>query len=541
MLACVLVMLGPGIARAVGAVPPTVESGSVGRHNAESRRRLEKSVPKVRIQGPVIVGPRRPSAQKIPPEAARFTLRKVLFTPSYFLSAEKLRDLSAPYLGHPITIVDLYRLVDAVNALYAKKGLITDRAILPLQHIRNGTVHIELVEGKVGRIEFSGKPYTSRRFMLKRLKLRKGEVLDTAAFGRRLIYFNRTNSLALRAMLKPGHGFGLTDVVLDPVEPPRYRTYLLLNNEGYDATGRLQGGVYAQLNGPLRRGDQLSIYLLKSRGGFNGNIAYQVPLTVRGLSLSVSASHNQIHIVSGPFSKIGITGHANVGRIGISQPVLVTRRWLVGVGASVAYTDSRTDVSGAPLSKDRIWSTGVNFSAQYDRPGQQWSLSTEIRHGLARELLGNHRSYWVLTGEGAGTVDLPGPYFARLQWTWQYSSADTLPSSELYQLGGVGTVPGYPVGTASGASGYDGRFGLGRHLPLGMAARVFYDSGTTFVAFPNQTTLTSIGVGLAGNLPGWRRLGHTVWSLDAAHPLGTVVPGQSQWIVYFRLAAPLSF
>ena len=88
-----------------------------------------------------------------------------------------------------------------------------------------------------------------------------GDLNDPATgyeYGKLAVAMNdRFNDVALKASLRPGSRFGLTNVLLQAVEPPRYRLDLLANNEGERSTGRLQGGIYGLMYGPLRRGDRL--------------------------------------------------------------------------------------------------------------------------------------------------------------------------------------------------------------------------------------------------------------------------------------------
>lgn len=526
---------------AVAALPPSVSSGAAQSQSRQERQRLEREQSHSRLHGPVLVGPHR-RHQHVAKGGPRFTLKRIAFSRSRFLAPQRLQALAKPYLHHPIHVAALYRLVAKVNGLYAQRGLVTDRAILPPQRIRHGVVHIRLVEGRVGAFRIRGLSYTDRSFVTSRVPVTgDGQVLDSAALERELIWFDRTNDVALKASLRPGSRFGLTNVLLQAVEPPRYRLDLLVNNEGERSTGRLQGGIYGLIYGPLGHGDRLSLYAVKSRGAFNGNFGYQIPLTARGLKLSLSAAHNDIHIIDGPYQKLDIRGHADVGQLGLTRPLVASRRWLVTAAASTSYTEDRTDVGGVPLSRNYIWTPGAGMTVQYDRPGQSYLLTQTVERGFAREALGQNQVYWMLPGSFSARLQVGGPVFATVSGGWQYSRAGNLPPSQLFQIGGADTVPGYPVGAASGVKGYYGHGSMHLRIARNASLGLGYSNGAVYATYPSHTSLQSVDVGLRGRLPRMGRLGRVSWHFSLAHPMTTVVPDETHWIAYFSVVAPILF
>lgn len=532
--------LAPAVAASAATPPSSLSAGAAQRRNQEQQQRLERSQRNKGVHGPVVVGPKG-AKHHVKPGGPHFTLKQIKFTPSHFLKAAKLKALAQPYLHHPITLAKLYDLVAKVNSLYAERGLITDRAILPPQKITSGVVRIQLVEGKVGVVQMRSLTYTDKHYVHSRLPLKKGQVLDAAALEHAIVYFDRTNDLALKAQLRPGSHFGLTNVLLQAIEPPRYRLNLLLNNEGDNSTGRLQGGLYGLMYGPLGIGDRLSLYAMGSRGAFNANVGYQLPLTRSGLKLSVSAAHNQIHIINGPYQQLDIRGHATIGQIGLTQPLLATRNWLLTTAGTVSYTDDHTNISGVALSDNRIWTPGVGLTVNFDQNRQSWDLTQTVERGFAHEVLGQDQAYWLLQGSLIGSAGLIGPLFATFNGAWQYSNANNLPSSQLYQLGGAQSIPGYPVGAVAGTKGFNAHGALHVSLPWSLALGAGYSYGVVYAKFPSRTALSSVDIALQGQFPRFHVLAPLSWEVSVAHPTRTVVPNQSNWTTYFRIIAPIVF
>lgn len=513
------------------------------QRNQQSRQRLRQQVAAPKVTGPVLIGPPgTPGVPSVKSGGPHFVLQHIVFTPSRFLTKAELNKLAAGYLHRSITLADLYALVTKINALYAKRELITDRAFLPPQHITHGQVTIQLVEGRVGRIELHGQPYTRRAFLLARLPVHRGQVLDAPALKDALEYFNRTNSLGLRAQLRPGESFGLSDVLLNVLEPPRYQLNVLANNEGAASTGRGQLGLYGVFNGPLRRGDSLSLYYMRSRGAYNYDVQYSVPLDTHGLKLSLSASHDNIHIIAGPYEALEIRGSGDQQGVTLSQALLVNRRWRLGIAASFEGTRSHTTIGGLNLSDTRTLQPALGLSAVYTPRHQRWKATVTFSRPTVRKTSGQTVHYWLYNATVNGRIALPFKGWAvGVQSTGQYSTVKSLTSSQLYQLGGPGTVLGYPSGAVAGVSGYFTELAVHRRLPHGLDGKLFYGRGSVHTWQQPIETLESVGIGIAGSLPGYGHLGRSAWAVSVVHPMRTVIPHQDAWTAYFHIIAPLNF
>lgn len=545
--ACValLILWFPLLAQAVTVVvPPSVGAGASQRRNHEARQRLRSELTPAGPSGPVLIGP--PGTPGVPQVAAggpRFVLHRIVITPSHFLAQAELDRLASDYLDRPVTLADLYRLVARINALYARRGLITDRAFLPPQRVTHGRVTIDLVEGRLGRIDWRGRSYTARTYILDRLPLQPGQVVDAPALQQALEYFNRTNSnIGLRAQLRPGGRFGLSDILLDVLEPPRRQFNLLANNDGDASTGRVQGGFYAVLNGPLHRGGSLSLYYLASHGAYNYDAQYNVPLSVSGLKLSLSASHDHIRIIAGPYEALGIEGAGDQQNVTLTQPLVANGRWLFSLGASLAHAQSHTTLGGFELSGTRSWQPGLGASVEYTPRRQSWSGSLTVAQPMVKEAYGPAIRYWLFNATLDGRVVLSDPAWSLgLRSVLQFSPVKSMTSSQLFQLGGAGSVLGYPSGAAAGVSGYFAELALHRRLPRGLRGQLFYAQGSVYTPAQPSLKLESAGAGIAATLPGRGYLGRSDWSFKLARPLRTVLPHQAGWIAYFSTVVPLNF
>ncbi len=540
ILSVTALLASPEVGFSAVVLPPRVTSGAVQQRNLKSQEMFKKTLPSSRPKGPLLVGPRPPGPSSIKAGGPRFTLEKILFNRSHFISKKHLQQIAAAFIGHPLTVADLYKLVDQVNAVYARRGLITSRAILPPQKIDNAIVHIELIEARASSIDIVGSHYTRSSYILSRIPVQPGDVLDPPQLSQSLTFFNQTNLLGLTASLKPGSKYGTTTVLLHPHEPPRGQAYLLLNNDGARSTGRNQVGLYAVINEPLGLGDKLIFSIMKSRGNLNGTLGYQIPLNARQTQLAINYSRSQIHIIGGAFAQLDILGHSDVIHLSLKQPFVIGKNWLFHAGGGISFIDSTTNIASFPFSHNRILNQDFSFNLQYINTRIQWTWSMGLSHGIARDLLGRVSHYWLMSGRTNAIFTLPYQYYTQISGAWQLTGRKSLPPSQLFQLGGAGSVYGYPLAGVSGVQGFNVQALLGRHLPWGMSADVFYDQGVAFANFPSKVFLSSINAGLQGHLPGWNGLGRTIWSMKASHPIQRAVPNLSSWTFYFNVVVPLS-
>ena len=121
------------------------------------------------------------------------------------LKASKLDRFGGKLGGSLLAKLVMYiMLLNKINKLYLDNGYFTCRAILPAQTIKNGTVKIELIEGKTNAVEVQGNKYTKSKYISKRMSLKQGEVANINKLNDDLLRFNAANDVQLRISLKAG-------------------------------------------------------------------------------------------------------------------------------------------------------------------------------------------------------------------------------------------------------------------------------------------------------------------------------------------------
>jgi hemolysin activation/secretion protein len=305
-------------------------------------------------------------------------VHKVVINDSKILTEEEIRAITDPIVDRRISMEQLQAVIDQINELYAEKNFITARAILPPQTIANGVVWIELVEGTVGDIVVEGNRATREDYFLERLSLQQGDLVRLYVLEKDLSYFNATNDVQVRAEIRAGKEFGLTDVVLRAVEPTKTQVVTFVDNDGRKETGLYRLGVNAVNNSLFGIRDTVNVSATYAQGTLGIDMAYDVPVSRRGARLAVNYDRTKTTIVSGVFETVGIDGLSTNTGIRISHPILV--RPQVKLSGALGWQAKQTDnyFSGVKLQSARLQTTVFSLTGQLLRNNQSWSAKQDI-------------------------------------------------------------------------------------------------------------------------------------------------------------------
>ena len=527
-------------AAGAATVPRTSTPGAQQNRTRETQQyyqqRKKNERPRV-PENPIVRPGPPPQGKGAGHKGPAFVLKDVRFNKSHFLKPRVLAGVVKPYLDHKVTVADLRTIVARINKLYTRRDIYTAKAVLPPQRVRHGVVHIELVEGRLGKLQIQGNHYTKGGFIRARVSQQPGQVVDGAVLKDDLVFFNRTSDMQLRAVLRPGAEKGLTRILLMAQEPPRVQVGVFVDDAGSTSTGRYRAGATFRLHGPLRIDDRLDGYFVGSRGARDGFVSYSVPVNDRNGRLGVSYSRDSINIIKGPSQALDITGHASTETVQFVQPFIASQHWLVSWASSVSHTSSRTEAQGTPIATARTDNLSTGATVQRNTRRYQWALTQTASAVHSRETLDSRHNFFIYHGRGSFLRTIgAGPYSVLMKGRVQYSPADQLPDTELFQIGGVGSVRGYEPGVVAGSSGLSAQVELHKAFKPKLDGFLFLDAGAVYQAFPKDESISAVGAGTSFQL-GRRVTGN----VDLGVPLKTVTPQQDNYRIDFRLTAHWNF
>lgn len=519
---------------AAHAVPlPPVDSG-------QTQRELQ--------QQPELVVPKESAPLHLEEEAApkvqanddvRLEVKAIHVSGSSVYTAAELEALLADLVGGEHSLAEIIDGAARITAYYRQRGYIVVRAYLPPQEIRNGTVLINVLEGRLGEQHVHNQARLSDQSAGGYLSgIRSGDVLQAAPVDRAILLLNDTPGVgAARATLQPGASVGTADLLieLDPSVP--YAANIELDNGGNYFTGEYRLGAELLLNSPLRLGDLLTLNALTSDQDLSySRISYSLPVGGSGLKLGAAYSDTSY-------------------RVGKEFAALLSHGTATSSSLFATYPFIRSQA-------DNLFGT-LSWEKKQLNDESILSITSKQVQLLSLGLNGNHQD--VLGGGGATSFDLTlvsGRLSMDLADTvswWQYDFAqidgdftrlaynvnrvqrlnDTdsmsgrisgqqasrnLNSSEQYSLGGSSGVRAYPQGEAGGDQGWLLNLELRHSFAAKVQGTMFYDVGAVDIyryptsAVDNTRTISGAGIGANADIAGVQVKTYLAWRTDGGYP-----------------------
>lgn len=477
--------------------------------------------------------PKRPEEQAPNPLGAsatkiKFKLNKIILQGNTVYTQAQLSTLFAKKVGNIITVAELQEIVQSVTNYYRNNGYILSRAVLPPQHVANGIVYIQVIEGYVEHVNVVGVPKGAKPILQqygeKISKLRPLQIKDMEHY---LLLVNQVPGVQVKAVLEPSKtNKGASDLNLS-AETKTVNGYVSYDNYGTRYIGPTEVSAGIEFDSIFRSGDSTQVNVSRSTRPQQLKFiqgTYNMAVGSEGARLIFSA--NQALTRPGyVLTPIKIDGDAFTAYTMLQYPLIRTRTQNLTVDSSFNYLDSKvlTLDPGLPLYTDHLRT--LRFGANYDLADSWYgsnSASAHVEQGL--EILGATPIYKSTSGftsrfGGSGHFTKMEMQLSRLQQfgASRYSafaimkgqySLEPLLASEQFGFGGVqsGLGRGYDSAEIIGDRGLSGSIELRMNVTPGKALLqaaqlyAFYDAGVIWnvknvVDQLRKQSATSTGIG----------------------------------------------
>ncbi len=483
-------------------------------------------------------------------EALSLFIREYRVQGSTKLTPLEIEEAVYPFLGPGRGIGDVEQARAALEKAFRDKGFQTVSVIIPNQDPRSGVVLLEVVEGRIARLNVNGARY----FLPSRIKaaapsLAEGSVPDFERVKREIVALNRLPDLRVKPELRPGAEPGTFDVDLNVEDELPLHGSLELNNRYSPNTtplrvnGSLSYGNLFQLGHTLG----LSFQVAPERtddslvwsGYYLARVSDSVSLMLQGSVQDSDIATGGGTAVVGRGDTIGLRvlfdlpsgdGFYQTFSLGLDRKTLDDD--IITIGDDTITIDN-TAIEYYPVS--------ANYSGYWTRENSfteaNLSLNLHLR-GLGdnqrrfdAKRYGSEGSYIYLRGDVSHTRDLAdgSQLYGKIQGQ---VSSQPLINSEQYSGGGLGNARGYLEATALGDNAlfataeYRSPSFIGSEDKNGRRAdewrvHAFVDGGTATILKPlpgqrSYFNFLSAGVGTR-----FRLRDHLHGSLDLAVPLTT--------------------
>ena len=442
----------------------------------------------------------KPAAEEAEAELS-FALQQVIWNPSEILTKDQIQAVTASYIGKQVTLKDLREMADKITNIYRDKGYMTCGAVLPPQRIHDGVVEVRLIEGKTGNVNLTGNRYTKGEYIMNRIGLKPGEIANTEKLNQDLRWFQGTNDVQLRVVMKPGAEEGTTDYDIMAFEPQNQSVTLYTDNDGYESSGRWRAGIFYNMKSVSGIRDSLRTHFIGSRGTKSWGLGYSVPISRKGMRLDLDYSGNRTKVVKGELEPLGVEGKSNSYSLTFRAPFHVTEKSRHEAGLQYVHQKAETDLGHGqvPWVDDRINRVipYVSFthygkdSVLYHKHSFVWARRRDIDGDSDTGKLYRLSSFWQKRNKNG--------QFWQARLDAQLGSGDNLAASDRFFIGGVNSVRGYEEGFIGGSRGIS--MGLEYHIPVDKEKRFFvypfFDWGmVSGYAAPEHNKLMSAGIGI---------------------------------------------
>lgn len=224
------------------------------------------------------------------------------------LAAPEARVILEKYLGQPVSMAALNRLVIDLYKYYALTDTPFVFISLPEQDITAGVVQLEVTEGRVGEIRIEGARYFSENIYRSAMRTTPGEPIRKSVLTQDTEWINRNPFRAGDFFLGPGRETGASDLIFRVNERLPLRVYGSYNNAGTKTTGKNRLETGFNWGNAFGLGHQLN-YQFTTNTEFEDYAAhsgsYLIPLPWRDV-LTLSGVYSRIHSrLPDPFNQDG--------------------------------------------------------------------------------------------------------------------------------------------------------------------------------------------------------------------------------------------
>ena len=498
-------------------------------------------------QVPPTLPPQPPSP--VPPTLpnAAIEVQKIQVVGSTILSQDEINALVKPLEGRSATLEQLKQIADKITEIYLNRGYITSRAVLPPQTITAGVVQIQVIEGKLTRIEVEGTKRLHPSYIRSRIRLGARMPLSTASLEDQLRLL-RVDPLFsnVEASLRAGDNEGESILIVRVSEANPFQPSFSIDNYSPPSVGSERVGVSLRHRNITGNGDELGAAYYRSIGDSDVfDFSYRLPLNAMNGTLQLRAAPNRNSIVQPPFNRFDISGKSHLFEISYRQPLRRTPIEEFALSTGFTYQTGRTFLGGEPFpfgegpdTNGVTTTSAIKLGQDYIRrdPQGAWAVRSQFTIGTslfdANQYEGSEPDgqFFSWLGQVQRVQRLNDKHLLILQSDLQLSANSLLPSQQ-FVIGGGQSLRGYRQNARSGDNGFrvsiEDRITLQRdgsgNPKLQLAP--FLEAGTVWNAannpnkLPNnqaikQTFLAGVGLGVI-----WEPIPRLNLRVDYAFPL----------------------
>lgn len=460
------------------------DAGSVLQEQIKPQLQVPRPSPAIEIAAP--------TQDKTPAGGVQVVLKSVQLNGNTLLDEAKLLAVLGDVVGKSYDLAGLRGLSSRIEDFYRANGYPFARAYLPPQALQDGTLVIEIVEGRYGKVTALGEPELASGGQAFLSNLKPGDVINSDQLERTSLILDDQPGIKAAPVVRPGQEIGTGDLDVLIERDGKFSGDVGIDTHGNRYTGLTRVKANLRVDSPFLFGDQIVVNsLVSDEGMWLGNLGYSLPLGTSGLRGQVGYAHTYYSLGKN-FASLDASGTAIVSSLGLTYPIIRSQQLNVNVSGNFQHKELNDKQDAVAISSDKS-SNSVPIALSFDvRDGLGGG---GITYGSLGWTSGNLTLDSALRGRDGdsktqGRFNKTNLDLARIQFlpvgltgfgrVSVQSTNKNLDSSERFVLGGPSGVRAYPVGEGSGDEGWlaqaELRYAMGAFNPY-----AFYDAGSVKV------------------------------------------------------------
>ena len=260
------------------------------------------------------------------PGTVRVFVRDVHVIGNTVFSDKEIAEVTAPFTNRTLLTEDLERLRLALTLLYINKGYLTSGAIIPDQDVASGVITVQIIEGKLTRIDVEGNRWFRSSYVSDRLSLgsRTPVTLDPLQEQLQLLQQDRRIE-RVNAELRPGDQRGDSVLNVRVADRNPFHASMEVNNYQTPLVGEIRGMGTLTHDNLTGHGDPLSLSYGQSSGAFPiVDASYALPFNRYGTTFSPYYRRYDFKLIEPPFGPLNINTDTEIIGMSLRHPIYKT-------------------------------------------------------------------------------------------------------------------------------------------------------------------------------------------------------------------------
>ena len=260
------------------------------------------------------------------PGAVRVFVHDVHVVGNTVFSEAQIDEVTAPYKNRTLMTEDLERLRLALTLLYINHGYLTSGAIIPDQTVTLNVITVQIIEGKLTRIDVEGNRWFADSYLHDRIELGARTPVTLNPLQEQLQLLQQDRRIErVNAELRPGDRQGESSLNVRVADRNPFHASMEVNNYQTPLVGEIRGIGTLTHDNLTGHGDPLSI----SYGQSSGAIpivygSYELPLNRYGTSFSPYYRRYDFKLIEQPFTPLDIKTNTEIIGMTLRHPIYKT-------------------------------------------------------------------------------------------------------------------------------------------------------------------------------------------------------------------------